>query len=169
MMRYVASACCFAMVLTPSILFGQSAAREPTDVLIRRSAGPPPESARGQIEIVDVGHHPLDTMISIVGNRTEAGWVVSYACAMSPNCAADADHLATVYTLSATKSAEVDRLIEQLRSGGEPDGQEFSPDIISGYLHVRVNVPGFHREYDRQMMWGKTLGLLESLLQPPKS
>jgi hypothetical protein len=167
MMRYVASACCFAMLLTPSILFGQSAAREPTDVLIRRSAGLPPGSARGQIELVDVGHNPLDTMISIVGNRTGAGWVVSYACAMSPNCSNDADHLATEYTLSATKSAEVDRLIEQLRSGGEPDGQRFSPNVISGYLHVRINVPGFKREYHRQMMWGKTLGHLATLLQPP--
>lgn len=108
-------------------------------------------------------------MISIVGNRTEAGWVVSYACASSPNCANDADHIALEYTLSAVDSAEVDRLIKRLRDGGEPDGKLFSRDVISGYLHVRINVPGFNREYDRQMIWGKTLGRLETLLQPPKS
>jgi len=169
MTRYFAAVCGVALVLTASPLCGQLPVREPTDVSIRRSAGLPPESARGQIELIDVGHHPLDTMISIVGNRTEAGWTVSYACAMSPNCANDADHIALEYTLSAVDSAEIDRLIKQLKSGREPDGKGFSRDVISGYLHVRINVPGFRREYDRQMLWGKTLGRLETLLQPPKS
>lgn len=153
-------------LLTSSTTFSQSDAREPTDVYIRRLAGLSPESARGQIEIIDVGHNPLSTMLSVVGSRTDKGWAVSYACASSPNCAPDADHAAMVYTLSALQSAEVDRLINQLRNNGEPDGQRHAPDIISGYLHVRINVSGFKREYRRQMTWGKTLGRLEDLFLP---
>lgn len=156
-----------AAIPTSSPLHGQSAPREPTDVYIRRLAGLPAESAKGQIEIIDVGHSPLSTMLSIVGNRTGTGWIVSYACAASPNCAPDTDHMAMTYALPASKSAEVDRIIEQLRTGREPEGEPPSPNVIGGRLLVAINVPGFKRTYRRQIDWGKTLGRLESLLQPP--
>src|SRR5438045_2572137 len=113
----IASMCC----TMPGL--GQAPSREPTDVYIRRLAGLPAESAKGQIQIIDTGHDPMGTMLSIVGNRTDKGWVVSYACAMSPHCAPSADHLARTYTLPASASAELDQLVSALRLGGEPDGQ----------------------------------------------
>ncbi len=62
---------------------------EPADVYIRHKAGLPPGSAKGNIEILDVGHSPFSTMLSIVANRTPQGWHVSYACAGSEGCTAD--------------------------------------------------------------------------------
>jgi hypothetical protein len=166
MLRYLVLAIGITMLLSPSALQGQSEAPEQTDVYIRRLAGLPAESARGQIEIVDVGHHPLDTMLSIVGNRTEAGWTISYACAMSSSCAPGADHLAMVYTLSASKSADVDRLIARLRVGGKADGAPVSANRFRGYFQVRVDVPGFKRTYDRRINLEENLSQLETLLLP---
>ncbi len=77
-----------------------SQARESTDAYIRRLAGAPASSAVGDIEIVDVGHHPLDTMISIAATHTSKGWHVSYACAASPGCASGQDHVVKEYDLS---------------------------------------------------------------------
>jgi hypothetical protein len=142
--------------------------REPTDVYIRRLAGLPAASAVGQIEITDVGHGPMDTMLSIVGHRTVGGWAVSYACAASPHCAPSSDHLALSYALSGPASDEVDRILATLRSGAEPDGQPPSPNIIGGYLTVSIDDGGFKRDYRRIGAWGKTLGRLEALLLPPQ-
>jgi hypothetical protein len=127
-----------------SAALGQSPASETTDVYIRRLAGLPAETAKGQIEIIDVGHGALDTMLSIVGNRTEAGWAVSYACAMSPHCSSSADHMATTYTLSPSASAEIDRLLEKLKLGAEPDGRLPSPTFIGGQLLVSIDYEGPH-------------------------
>jgi hypothetical protein len=130
-------------------------------------AGLAAETAHGQIQIIDVGHDPMSTMLSIVGNRTYAGWEVSYACAASPHCAPGSDHAAKTYTLSASASAEVDQLIEKLREGGEPDGQLPSPNIVGGHLAVKIDYQGFRQEYRRVGQWGKTLGRLETLLATP--
>ena len=157
----IAASCC----ALPAI--AQSPDREPTDVFIRRLAGLPPESAKGQVQIIDVGHDPMSTMLSIVGNRTDEGWAVSYACAASPQCAPGADHAAKAYTLSASASAELDRLIETLRSGGEPDGQVPTSGVIGGRLAVWIDYQGFRHEYQRVGLWGKTLGRLEELMAAP--
>jgi hypothetical protein len=143
--------------------------REPTDVHIRRLAGLPAATAKGQIEIIDVGHDPLSTMLSIVGNRSRDGWSVSYACAASPHCAPGADHLAKTYTLSPSASAEVDAILNSLSGGVEPDGQQPTRNFIGGHLLVAIDYNGFKRVYRRVGMWGKTLGRLEELMStPPK-
>jgi hypothetical protein len=139
--------------------------REPTDVYIRRLAGLPAETAKGEIEIIDVGHDPMSTMLSIVGNRTAQGWQVTYACAGSPQCAPGRNHAAKAYTLSADASAELDRILTQLRSGAEPEDP--SHHAIGGHLAVRIDYQGFRREYRRSVLWGKTLGRLEALMTAP--
>ena len=150
-----------------SQLFAQAAQREPTDIYIRRLAGLPAESASGQIEIIDVGHGPLDPMLSIVANRTDKGWSVSYACASSPRCAPDQDHKAMSYLLSGQDGAEVDSILKKLEGGKEPDGRLPSPDFIGGNLLVSINDRGFRRDYRRAGAWGQILGKLETLLSPP--
>lgn len=158
------AALCFA---TPAL--AQVSPREPTDVHIRRLAGLSAATAKGQVEIIDVGHDPLSTMLSIVGNRTPGGWSVSYACAGSPHCAPGADHLANAYTLSPSASAEVDEILKSLSGGAEPDGQSPTPGLIGGQLLVAIDFNGFKRVYRRVGMWGKTLGRLEELMStPPK-
>ena len=139
--------------------------REATDVYIRRLAGLPAASAKGQIEIIDVGHDPLSKMISIVGNRGADGWSVSFACAASPHCAPGADHLAKSYALSPIASTQVDDIVKSLSSGTEPDGQPPVPWIIGGQLLIVIDYRGFKREY-RRVAWGKTLGRLEELMSP---
>lgn len=158
-----------AALCLPAPAFAQSPPREPTDVYIRRLAGLPAATAKGQIEIIDVGHDPMSTMLSIVGSRSANGWSVSFACAASPHCAPSADHLASSYTLSTSASAEVDGILKSLSSGAEPDGQPPTQGYIGGQLLVAIDYNGFKREYRRVGMWGKTLGRLEELLStPPK-
>ena len=147
----------------------QTAPRERTDVYIRRLAGLPASSADGQIEIIDVGHDPMSTMLSIVGNKTEQGWHISYACAASPQCAPPVDHKAVAYTLSPAASAEVDAILKDLASGTEPGGQAPSANFIGGSLLVAINYNGFKRDYRRSGAWGATLGRLEQLMVAPAS
>ena len=169
MLRFAEAVLVGLALCVPAPAFAQTTPREPTDVHIRRLAGLPPASAKGQIEIIDVGHDPLSTMLSIVGNRTANGWSVSYACAASPHCAPGADHLAKSYTLSPTASAEVDEIIKSLSSGPEPDGQSPAPGLVGGQLLVAIDYSGFKREYRRVGMWGESLGRLEQLMSaPPK-
>jgi hypothetical protein len=153
-----------AAVAAPTL--AQPSTPEPTDVHIRNLAGLPAESAKGQIQIIDVGHGPMSTMLSIVGNRTENGWAISYACAASPHCAPGADHAAKSYTLSPSATAELDQLINTLKTGVEPDGERPTPGVIGGHLAVRIDYQGFRREYRRTVLWGKTLGRLEELMAP---
>lgn len=143
--------------------------KEPTDIMIRRLAGLPPNTARGAIEILDVGHDPMDTMLSIVATRLGDGWSVSYACAESLRCAEGADHAAATYRLAPDTAAEVDHLLDTLRTGTEPDGQLPSANVLGGWLKVVVNDRGFHRTYHRVGSWGTTLGRLETLLRPPSA
>ena len=154
------------MTQAPQAL-AQTAQREPTDIYIRRLAGLTAESANGQIEIIDVGHGPLDTMLSIVANRTDKGWSVSYVCSSSPYCGPNQDHRAVSYVLSGKDGAEVDSILKELESGKEPDGQLPSPTFVGGNLLVTINDQGFKHDYRRSGLWGQTLGKLESLLSPP--
>ncbi|MCT8001447.1 hypothetical protein NZL82_06085 [Sphingomonas sanguinis] len=140
-------------------------AHEPTDLAIRRQLGLPPESARGQIEILDVGHDPMDTMLSIVARRSGGGWRVSYACAPSPACG---EHPVRDYALSSQASGQVDALLDRLRRGQEPDGLSPSSHMLGGYLKVTVDDRGFRHGYDRVGQWGKMLGELRQLLSPPE-
>lgn len=133
----------------------QVAQREPTDIYIRRLAGLPAESANGQIEVIDVGHGPLDTVLSIVANRTDKGWSVSYDCASSPHCGLNQDHRAVSYVLSGQSASEVDGILKELESGKEPDGQLPSPTFIGGNLLVTINDHGFKHDYRRSGLWGK--------------
>ena len=153
-------ACATVLVAVPAL----AQPSEPTDVFIRRMAGLPAATARGQIRITDVGHHPGDTMLSIVGNRTKAGWVVSYACAASRYCAAGVDHAAKRYTLSASASAGVDELITTLRTMSEPEGKQSVSTLISGQLSVAIDYDGFQRSYQRTSEWGELLGRLVTLM-----
>ena len=146
---------------------GQVTPREPTDVYIRRLAGLPAASAKGQISIIDIGHDPLSTMLSIVGIRTSSGWSVSYACAMSPRCAPGADHLAKSYTLSPAASSQVDAILKSLSGGAEPDGQPPTPGFVGGHLLVAIDYNGFKHQYRRIGVWGEVLGRLEQLMSTP--
>ena len=157
------------MLIQAPQLPAQTAQREPTDVYIRRLADLPAASADGQIEIIDVGHGPLDTMLSIVANRTDKGWSVSYACAASPHCASNQDHRAEAYILSKQDGAAVDDILKGLEAGKEPDGQDPSPTFIGGNLLVAINDHGFKRDYRRSGVWGQVLGKLEALLSPRAS
>ena len=156
-----------AALLFPLPAFAQYSPHEATDVHIRQLAGLPAATAKGQIEIIDVGHDPMSTMLSIVGNRTADGWSVSYACAASPHCAPGSDHLANSYILSPSASAEVDGILKSLSSGTEPEGQPPTPGLIGGQLLVAIDYKGFKREFRRVGMWGKTLGRLEELMSSP--
>jgi hypothetical protein len=146
-----------------------SSPREPTDVYIRRLAGLPASSAEGEIRIVDVGHLPLSTMLSIVANKGLAGWHVSYTCASSPHCTENADHLVLSYDLGDGRSRRVDAILEELQAGGDPGGTKPSPTLICGNLTVAINYRGFQRDYTRSCSWGNKLGELEALLQPHSS
>ena len=86
---------------TATSIPAQVAPREPTDIMVRRLAGLPAATAEGQIEIIDVGHSPLSTMLTPA-----------------------ADHAARTYTLPSDASAEVDGILATLRQGAEPDGQQ---------------------------------------------
>jgi hypothetical protein len=138
------------------------------DVYIRRLAGLSAASAIGDIRITDVGHHPSDTMISIVAKRTDSGWQVSYACAGSPQCGDGTDHSARSYTLKKPASDDVDALLQTLRGVAEQDNQLPSTSFIGGRLSVLIDYNGFKRDYRRAgRQIEPPLGKLESLLSPP--
>jgi hypothetical protein len=140
---------------------------EPTDIYIRRLAGLPASTAVGEISIVDVGHMPMDTMISIVANRNGRGWHASYACAASPFCAAGADHISEEYDLPTQSSQRVDAILDKLRSGPEHDETSPGPTTVAcGWLTVVISYEGLRRSYYRACKWGKDLGELETLLRP---
>ena len=143
--------------------------QETTDVYIRRKAGLSAASAKGDIEIIDVGHHPLDTMLSIVANHGPSGWRVSYACAESPHCGEnDEDHSASNYILTPDRSAKLDALLDELRNTPEVGGTVPRPELICGHLAISIKYQGFQRDYSRACVWGPKLGQLEDLLRPPQ-
>jgi hypothetical protein len=152
--------------LSGQLILSQSLPEETTDVRIRRWAGLPATSAVGQIRITDVGHHPSDTMISIVANRIENRWSVSYVCAASLYCTVDiaSDHDARSYTLSRLESEQVDGILKKLSAGTEPGGVEPKPTFIGGYAQVSINYLGFKRDYPRGSSYGDLLGRLRSIL-----
>ena len=145
-----------------------SPAPDPTAVYIRKLAGLSASSARGDIELVDVGHGPMDTMISIVATRTAAGWHASYACAASPFCRKDQDKNASDYDLSAETGLQVDQIVGRLRAGSVAEDQPTSAPTLCGTLAVRLNLGDVVRVFRRSCQWGQPLGDLERLLEPPE-
>jgi hypothetical protein len=135
--------------------------RPTVDVYIRSQAGLPPSSAQGEIEVVDLGHHALDAVVSVVGHRTAQGWRVSYVCAQSPAC--DPKHflLAKEFELPADAARRVDATLERLRAQPEP---EVSTDTTCG-LAVSVNDRGFKRAWRRACAAGPDVAQLEALLK----
>ncbi len=146
-----------------------STSPETTDIHIRRLAGLSAASAEGDLEILDVGHLPLSTMLSIVARKTAEGWHVSYACAASPDCSPKADHLALDYDLDSTAALQLSTLLKKLKSGGDPEGTKRNIISSCGNLTIAINYEGFKRVYSRSCSWGHTLGALETLLKPPGS
>jgi hypothetical protein len=131
------------------------------DVYIRSQAGLPPSSARGEIEVVNLGRRALDPVRSIVGHRTATGWRVSYVCAQSPAC--DPKHflLAKEFDLPADAARRVDAVLERLRAQPEP---EASTDATCG-VAVAINDRGFKRAWRRACAAGPDVGQLEILLK----
>jgi hypothetical protein len=173
-LRIQAQVLAAAVMLMPAVATAQdssnqSTSRETTDVYIRRLAGLPASSAQGDIEIIDVGHLPMDTMLSIVAKRGPSLWHVSYACAQSPHCSDNADHRALDYDLSADATRRVDAILADLKSGGAPGGTDPSPTMMCGNLTVTIDYQGFKRDYVRSCSWGRTLGDLETLLMQTRS
>ena len=146
-----------------------SPAPDPTAVYIRKLAGLPAASARGDIELVDAGHGPMDTMISIVAIRTGAGWHASYACAASPFCRQDQDHDASDYDLPRETSQQVDLIVRRLQEGSVAEDQPPAALTLCGRLAVRLNLGGVVRVFRRSCEWGQPLGDLERLLKPPET
>lgn len=143
---------------------GQPALAQPrptVDVYIRSQAGLPPSSARGEIEVVDLGHHALDAVLSIVGHRTASGWRVSYVCAQSPAC--DPKHflLAKEFDLPADAARRVDATLERLKAQPAPAA---SSDTTCG-LAVAVDDRGFQRAWRRACAAGPDVAQLETLLK----
>ena len=148
---------------------GQPAAAQPegptVDVYIRSQAGLPPSSARGEIEVVHMGEHALDAVLSIVGHRTAGGWRVSYVCAQSPSCDPKKFILAKEFDLSADGSRRVDAVLERLKVEPDADGQAPAAGQVCGRLGVAINDRGFNHNFRRVCTWGPDFRELETLLK----
>jgi hypothetical protein len=137
--------------------------RPTVDVYVREQAGLPASSARGEIEVVEVGHTPLDKVLSIVGHRTTGGWRVSYVCAQSPGCDPKKFMLVKEFDLAPDVAGRVDGVLDRLRA--QPDAQPPAPSPACGQLAVAVDDRGFKRRFRRACVPDKDLGELESLLK----
>jgi hypothetical protein len=148
---------------------GQPVAAQPerptVDVYVRSQAGLPASSARGEIEVVDVGRHALDLVLSIVGRRTATGWRVSYVCAQSPGCDPKKFMLAKEFDLSAEAARRVDVVLDRLRAQPEPEGSPLAANPACAHMAVAIDDRGFKRAYRRACAENKDLGELETLLK----
>ena len=139
--------------------------RPTVDVYIRSQAGLPASSARGDIEVVHMGEHSLDAVISIVGHRTADGWRISYVCAQSPSCDPKKFILAKEFDLPADAAKRVDAAIGRLETEPETDGRQPAPNQPCGRLGVAVDDHGVKRSYRRTCSWGQDFAELEILLK----
>ena len=156
----------FAGLAMAALSVAAQAQERPTaDVYIRSQAGLPASSAKGEIEVIDLGRQSLDKMLSIVGHRTADGWRVSYVCAQSPAC--DPKHfiLAKDFALSPEAAGRLDAVLDRLKAQTESDAQAAPPNPACGQLAVAIDDRGFQRRYRRACAWGKDLGELESVLK----
>jgi hypothetical protein len=148
-------------------LSAQARAQErPTaDVYIRSQAGLPASSARGEIEVVDLGRHQLDLMLSIVGHRTAEGWRVSYVCAQSPGCDPKRFVLAKDFALSAEAARRLDAVLVRLKAEPDTEVPVATPNMACPHLAVAIDDGGFKRRYNRACDKGADLAELETLLK----
>jgi len=139
--------------------------RPTIDVYVRSQAGLPPSSARGEIEIVEVGHNPLDTVLSIVGHRTANGWRVSYVCGQSPACDPKRFMLAKAFDLPPEAARQLDAALARVVAEPEPDPWT-GPPTACGRLAVNIDDRGVKRSYRRVCQWSKAFGELEAVMKP---
>jgi hypothetical protein len=139
--------------------------RPTVDVYIRTQAGLPASSARGDLEMVHVGEHSLDAVISIVGHRMGGGWRISYVCAQSPSCDPKKFILAKEFDLKADAVKQVDAAIERLKAQPETDGRKPAPNQPCGRLAVAVDDHGVKHSWRRACSWEADFAQLETLLK----
>lgn len=164
--RYAFIAVAILLAVPVGIAIAQT---ESTDVYIRRLAGLSAPSTKGDIQIVDVGHLPMSTMISIVASYSPTGWHVSYACAQSPGCTPahsfSQDHIAKEYDLSPETGRHIETIINRLAN--EPEQESLTGNNPTcGHLAVSISFKGFKRDYRQACVWGATLAELEDILKP---
>lgn len=148
----------------PPVVSAPAAAQEATTDFIRRLAGLPP-APPDDIELLSVGHHPLDTMISVVAVRAGTGWRVTYACAGSPACAATADHAARTYDLPPAAAADLEGLLKRLRAAPAPSPAAGRP--VCGWTAGVIRVDGPARTLPATCGANPDVAQLEALLSPP--
>jgi hypothetical protein len=139
--------------------------RPTVDVYVRTQAGLPASSARGDLEVVHMGEHALDAVLSIVGHRTSSGWRISYVCAQSPSCDPKKFILAKEFDLKADDAKRVDAAIERLKAQPETDGRQPGPNQPCGRLAVAVDDHGAKRNWRRACSWDADFAQLEILLK----
>jgi len=139
--------------------------RPTVDVYIRSQAGLPASSARGDLEVVHMGEHSLDAVISIVGHRTPGGWRISYVCAQSPSCDPKKFILAKEFDLSADAAKRVDAALEGLKGQPETDGRQPARNQPCGRLAMAIDDHGVKRSWRRTCSWGADFAQLEILLK----
>jgi hypothetical protein len=149
---------------------GQPAFAQPerptVDVYLRGQAGLPPSSARGEIEVVEVGGKPLDAVLSIVGRRTATGWRVSYVCGQSPRCDQKKFMLVKEFDLPVDAAGRVEAALERLKAQPEPEPASApAPNPACGQLAVAIDDRGFRRSFRRRCGGGQDLTDLETLLK----
>jgi hypothetical protein len=158
-----------ALVLAGLAAVGAPALAQPprptVDVYIRSQAGLPPSSARGDLEVVHMGEHALDPVLSIVGHRTAGGWRVSYVCAQSARCDPKKFILAKEFDLSAESAKRVEAVLVRLKAEPEADGQSPAPNQPCGRMAVAVDDHGVKRNWRRTCSWGPAFSELETLLK----
>lgn len=132
---------------------------ESTSARIRKAAGLANPQAVGQINVLDIGHHPSDPMVSIVASKSGSIWHVSYACAFSYRCATTGNHRSAEYKVSAAQSADVDRVIDRIRIE-KPASVPRSPTVITGRSGLLLALPDFSYEMRND---GAQFGLVEDL------
>jgi hypothetical protein len=139
--------------------------RPTVDVYIRSQAGLPASSARGDLEVVHMGEHSLDAVLSIVGHRTAGGWRVSYVCAQSPSCDPKKFILAKEFDLSADAAKRVDAVLDRLKVEPESDGRQPAQNQPCGRLGVAIDDHGVKHSWRRACSWGADFAQLEILLK----
>ncbi|MGZ3273657.1 MAG: hypothetical protein ACXU82_08035 [Caulobacteraceae bacterium] len=154
--------------LAAAAALGQSASAQPprptVDVYVRGQAGLPPSSARGEIEVVEVGRSPLDKVLSIVGHRVPDGWRVSYVCAQSPGCDPKKFMLVKEFDLPAEAARRVEAMLERLKAQPE-SAPAAAANPACGQLAVAIDDRGFKHGYRRACAGDQDLTELETLLK----
>lgn len=133
--------------------------QQSTSFRIRQAAGLADPHAQGQINLLEIGHQPGDPMVSIIATKLISAWQVSYACAFSYRCANNRDHKAAEYTLTASQSAEVDRLINRIKAE-KPQSFSETSAFVGSRSHLSLKLNDFSYEISDA---GPDRGIIEDL------